>query len=187
MLLNLKIRLNQLKKVIIIKSLYLLYTISKRSLKVISFSTPDPVIIYGNPFALFWEIKGCYKITLNDLISLPGNTSLTYIDSSLISDVITIRFHGIKSKVTKTIHLNTFHATLNGNFHSVHLERELSAPPTPQLFLQKRKLKLQYTFPSAPSFRYSFGFRPADFQFMTKNLSRQIISLNSYSIKNNPS
>lgn len=187
MLPKLKTHLNRLKKAIIIKSFYLLYILSRRGLKVVFFSIPDPVIIYGNAFALFWTVKGCYKITINDLIELPGNTSLAYIDSSLVSDTITVQFHGIKSKIKKTAHLNTIHAGLNKSFQCARFEREISASPILKFHLQKLKLKLRYISTSTPSFCYSFGLRPSGFHFTTTNLSHQTINLSSYPIKNNPS
>ena len=184
---NLKIVVAKLVNLIKIRSLCLLHILSRRSLKVVFFSIPDPVIIYGNTFVLFWKVKGCYKITINDLIELPGNTSLAYIDSSLISDTVTVQFHGIKSKIKKTVHLNTIHARLNKSFQSARFEKEISASPILKFHLQQLKLKLQYTPASTPSFSYSFGLCPSGFQFTTKNLSHQTISLNSCPIKNNPS
>lgn len=184
---NLKIVIAKFVNLIKIRSLYLLHALSRRRLKVVFFSLPDPVIIYGNAFVLFWIVKGCYKITINDLIELPGNTSLAYIDSSLVSDTITVQFHGIKSKIKKAAHLNTIHVRLNKSFQSARFEREISAAPILQFHLQKLKLKLQHIPTSTPSFCYSLGLRPSGLHFTTKNLSHQTINLNSYPIKNNPS
>jgi len=54
---------------------------------------------------MFWEVKGCYKIIINDSIVLSGSTNIVHFDSKLISDQLKIRFYGCKDIIEKIIEI----------------------------------------------------------------------------------
>ena len=92
-----KAKLTKMKNICLIKGLYAVIVISRKRLYLDSISFPDPIIISGNHFSLFWKVSGCYKILVNDTIVLPGNTTMVYLDSNQIQKVLTICFYGFGS------------------------------------------------------------------------------------------
>jgi hypothetical protein len=99
---KLEIKFNHFVNAMRIVFRYYLFKLLRRQLHLEFISSPDPIIIYGNPINIFWQVRGCYKITINDEAELSGNNDQVHLNSTEVTEIITIKFYGVSSIIEKT-------------------------------------------------------------------------------------
>jgi hypothetical protein len=89
-----------------------------RFLKIDNLGLNDAVVIEKNEVVIFWRVRGCYKIILNDITTISGNnTGLKY----RVLDIgipITLTFKGVFKSIKKTIEFKGSRIYLLDNFDS---------------------------------------------------------------------
>src|SRR5690349_7906651 len=110
-----KLRLTKLRDFCLTKVLYIILFITGRKLHLYNISLPDPIIISGNHFSLFWKISGCYKITINDETELPGNINVISLNYDQIQGVLKIRFYGVTSVLERKFPITSVSVELRQN------------------------------------------------------------------------
>lgn len=88
-----------------------------RKLHLIEISLPDPIIVSDNHFSFFWNVKGCYKVIINNSIALPGNINSIVLDSIHVQDKVTIQFFGIGSVLKREFSINKIDVRLQRQFN----------------------------------------------------------------------
>lgn len=94
---------------------YRLYTknlILRRKLSVYDVWCSNLLVIEGNSVRLFWKVKGCHKITVNNSESFRGDS---YGATALLSEnhnLLTIRFYGVGKIIIKNISLSIWKVNL---------------------------------------------------------------------------
>ena len=112
----------KMKRHLMIKLLYSAYCVFRQRLQLRSISSPDPVILNGNYFTMFWEVKGCYKIIINDSIVLAGSTNVVHFDSERVQDQMRIMFYGCKETIEKIVEIHKVNVRLNRKLELVQIQ-----------------------------------------------------------------
>jgi hypothetical protein len=97
--------------------LYIKHSLFKKRLEIRSFLYTNKIVICGNKTELHWEINGCYKIRIEGLALIPGNTSSISVLLKKTINPLEIIFYGIQGqKQTKHIVIKTSQPKLKNTF-----------------------------------------------------------------------
>jgi len=129
---NGKLSFKDLQRLLVIRCLYLFYLITGRRLQLIFISKPDAIVFSGGAFTLCWKVSGCYQVTLNDNMVLPGNSGSILLDAAQLSGPLRLCFYGCRQTIEKTYIIQPL------GLHTKQLSEIMIRQPT----LQTKKLCL---------------------------------------------
>ena len=89
-----------------------------RMLRVKSVSLYDSVVIEGNEVKLFWTVRGCHKIKVQDIGTVRGNIKGIKFKVHNVTKPIQVCFYGIARKKTEQIFFNGAKVNLMNKFYS---------------------------------------------------------------------
>lgn len=89
-----------------------------RMLRVKSVSLYDSVVIEGNEVKLFWTVRGCHKIKVQNIGTVRGNIKGIKFKVRDITKPIEVCFYGIAKKKTEQIFFNGAKVNLLNKFYS---------------------------------------------------------------------
>lgn len=101
--------LKRIQHQLMIYALRILVSIFRRRLELKFLYVPDRVLLSGNLLAIRWEVKGCYKITINKTITLPGHINSIWLNSAHLPEELTLEFFGKDATIQKTLILPEAH------------------------------------------------------------------------------
>jgi hypothetical protein len=87
--------------------LYLNILLFIRAIKLNILELHDLFVIKNNVVQLSWDVTGCYKIVVDDVIKIPGNYHGLDIVYNKENEPIKITFYGVFRKITKLIEVNS--------------------------------------------------------------------------------
>jgi hypothetical protein len=93
--------LNKLK----IYALFLRNYLKRNELDLVSFSALNEVESLDGKLDFQWNVDGCHKIIIGDIIVLSGDTSGVYLPRIIAPEELEITFLGTRNSITKTVHV----------------------------------------------------------------------------------
>lgn len=106
------LRLRKLLSIDLINRILMLYLYLKNLLFVKTINLKilelhDLFVIKNNVVQVHWDVIGCYKIVVNDIVKMPGNYYGVDIVYNKENEPIKITFYGVFRKITKLIEINS--------------------------------------------------------------------------------
>ena len=121
-----------------IQILYIFNWVLKRDLDVKLVSLNSAIITKGNELGVFWEVRGCHKIVIENSIVLPGNgVGFNFLYNGTF-DTLIISFYGIDKIYSETITIRSNSVDILTDFeHSLKLPNLSKVPLVNSKFLLK--------------------------------------------------
>jgi hypothetical protein len=182
---NIQRILRVIKARIIELLLFLTHKLLKSELHLIHLKQPDAFILQGNPFTISWKVVGCYKVTINNTIRIPGNQGVLLLDSKTAINSVFIAFHGINETIEKVLRLNIVSVNLNKKQRLIPEIEKLYFSTT---VIQKPKVKLlnlYYKSHFIPIIPNLHPLKLLPHSISTKNIKPILMPLNETSQTNN--